>query len=171
MRRVIYSAILALVFSSGAVFAQYHAGPYSDGRFTRFYRYHPPYFFPSVVTVSVPYPVPYAVPYVVTSVVAPSPTYLFLGNNSSRRPQLVFKDGTSYFVSDYWRTDDQLHFATMEEGGTKSVPHTVPFDTLDLQRTKDAAAAEGFRFVLRDKPLEQWLTHGGEKPKRARPRR
>jgi hypothetical protein len=69
----------------------------------------------------------------------------------------VFKDGTSYTVADYWRVDDQLHFITVEDGGTKFVPHTVPFDDLDLDRTKDRAKAEGFRFVVRDKPIEEWL--------------
>jgi hypothetical protein len=172
MGRIICRAIVALVFSSGAVFAQHHGGGRWDGRFAGFYRYDPSCFAPAVVTLPVPYPLPNPVSYpVVTNVVASSPTYLIVGNNSSARPQLVFKDGTSYFVSDYWRTDDQLHFATMEEGGTKTVPHTVPFDTLDLQRTKDAGAAEGFRFVLRDKPLEQWLAHRGEQPARARARR
>jgi hypothetical protein len=69
----------------------------------------------------------------------------------------VFKDGTSYTVADYWRVDDQLHFITVEEGGTKFVPHTVPFDNLDVPRTKKRAATEGFRFLIRDKPIQQWL--------------
>src|SRR5205814_10377721 len=90
-------------------------------------------------------------------------TYLPLGSASQTRPQLVFKDGTSYTVTDYWRVDDQLHFITLEEGGTKSVPHSVPFDTLDVQRTKEAAAAQGFRFVIRDKPLQQWLEHRAQR--------
>lgn len=171
MERIICSAILALLFSSGALFAQHHGAGRTDVRLIGLYRYYPPYFVPSIVTVPVPYPVPYAVPYVVSNVVAPSPAYLFVGNNSSARPQLVFKDGTIYTVSDYWRTDDQLHFMTKEEGGTKSLPHAVPFDTLDVQRTKDAAAVGGFRFVIRDKPLDQWLAHRGEHPGRARAKR
>lgn len=168
MRRITCSAILALLLSTGAAFAQHHGATRTDVRFISFYRYDPIYFARSVVTVPVPYPVPYPIPYVVPTVVAPSAPYLFIGNNSSVRPQLVFKDGITYIVSDYWRTDDQLHFMTSEEGGTKSVPHVVPFDTLDLQRTKDTAAAEGFRFVLRDKPLDQWLAHRDERGPGAR---
>ena len=49
-------------------------------------------------------------------------------------------------MTDYWRVNDRLHFITIEEGGTKSVPHTVPFGELDVQRTTDANAAQGFRF-------------------------
>ena len=45
----------------------------------------------------------------------------------------------------------------MEDGGAKLVPHAAAFDDLDLDRTKDRAKAEGFRFVIRDKPIEQWL--------------
>ena len=168
MARIIYSAIFALLFSSGPLFAQHHGGTRPEVRVINLYRYHPEFVVPPVVTVAVPYPVPYAVPYAVPTVIAPSPGYVFIGSNSSARPQLVFKDGTTYNVSDYWRTDDQLHFLTMEEGGTKGVPHVVPFDTLDVERTKKAAAVEGFRFVIRDKPLEEWLEHRGEHRLRAR---
>jgi hypothetical protein len=105
------------------------------------------------------YPVPYPEPYPVWNFIAPLPTYAFVGSASATHPQLVFKDGTTYTVTDYWRVNDQLHFITMEEGGTKSVPHTVPFGDLDVQRTSDADAAQGFRFVVRDEPIEQWLEH------------
>jgi hypothetical protein len=96
----------------------------------------------------------------------PLPTYAFVGNATASHPQLVFKDGTTYTVTDYWRVNDQLHFITIEEGGTKSVPHTVPFDDLDVQRTTDADAAQGFRFVVRDEPIEQWLEHHVQHPPR-----
>ena len=98
-------------------------------------------------------------PYPVWNFIAPLPTYVFVGSSSASNPQLVFKDGTTYTVTDYWRIDDQLHFITIEEGGTKSVPHTVPFGDIDVQRTTDADAAGGFRFVVRDEPIEQWLQH------------
>jgi hypothetical protein len=88
-----------------------------------------------------------------------APNYVFVGSASPSHPQLVFNDGTTYSVTDYWRVDDQLHFVTVEEGGTKSVPHTVPFADLDVQRTTDRNTAQGFRFVIRDKPIEQWLEH------------
>jgi hypothetical protein len=87
----------------------------------------------------------------------PWPTYVYVGDTTTNHPQLVFNDGTTYIVRDYWRVDEQLHFITIEDGGTKSVEHTVPFSDLDLQRTSDADMARGFRFVVRDKPIEQWL--------------
>jgi hypothetical protein len=93
------------------------------------------------------------------SIVPFSPTYFFLPSESASHPQLIFKDGTTYTVADYWRVDDQLHFVTSEEGGTKSVPHTVPFADLDVQRTTDADAKQGFRFLVRDEPIDQWLQH------------
>jgi hypothetical protein len=87
----------------------------------------------------------------------PWATYVYVGDTTTNHPQLVFNDGTTYIVRDYWRVDDQLHFITIEEGGTKSVERTVPFSDLDLQRTSDADMARGFRLVVRDKPIEQWL--------------
>ncbi|HUK36703.1 MAG TPA: hypothetical protein VLV86_22465, partial [Vicinamibacterales bacterium] len=85
------------------------------------------------------------------------PTFVYGADAISNRPELVFNDGTTYIVRDYWRVDDQLHFVTIEEGGTKSVEHTVPLADLDVQRTSDADTARGFLFVLRDEPIEQWL--------------
>jgi len=94
---------------------------------------------------------------------------VYVGSASPSHPQLVFKDGTTYTVTDYWRVNDQLRFITIEEGGTKSVPHTVPFGELDIQQTTDANTAQGFRFVLRDEPIEQWLEHHAQRaPQRHR---
>jgi hypothetical protein len=95
---------------------------------------------------------------------------VFVGSASPSHPQLVFKDGTTYTVTDYWRVDDQLHFITIEEGGTKSVPHTVPFGDLDVQRTTDTNAAQGFRFVVRGEPIEQWLEHHSQRAPERHPR-
>jgi hypothetical protein len=89
---------------------------------------------------------------------------VFVGSASANHPQLVFKDGTTYTVTDYWRVDDQLHFITMEQSGTKSVPHTVAFDDLDVQRTTDTNAVQGFRFVVRNEPIDQWLKHHQQQP-------
>jgi hypothetical protein len=72
-------------------------------------------------------------------------------------PQLYLKDGTTYSVTDYWLVNDQLHFTMIEEGGTKSVLHVIEFDELDLQTTIDVNTQRGFRFVLRNEPLEQYL--------------
>lgn len=72
-------------------------------------------------------------------------------------PQLYLKDGTVYNVTDYWLVDGQLHFTTLEEGATKSVEHAIDFNELDLQTTIDMNAQRGFRFVLRNEPVEQYL--------------
>ena len=164
MRRTICYAFFALVISSGVVFGQTHRAPRPRVRVIAVDRFHPFCFFPSVAPAPLLFPIPYVSQYSVSNYSVPnivvfSPSYLFIGSASSARPQLVFKDGTTYAVSDYWKADDQLHFVTLEEGGTKFVPHSAPFDSLDLQRTKEAAAAQGFRFVIRDEPIEQWLEH------------
>src|ERR1051326_603861 len=52
----------------------------------------------------------------------------------------------------------------MEQNGTKSVPHTVAFDDLDVQRTTDTNAVQGFRFVVRNEPIDQWLKHHQQQP-------
>ena len=72
-------------------------------------------------------------------------------------PQLYLKDGTTYSVTDYWLVNDQLHFTMIEEGGSKSVLRVIEFDELDLQTTIDVNTQRGFRFVLRNEPLEQYL--------------
>src|SRR5438876_7796340 len=165
MRRTICCAIFGLLVSSGAVFPLPRAGPRPLTRprikviGVRWFALRPPIFIPYEVPVPYPYPVPDPVPYPVWNFIVPLPTYVFVGNASASHPQLVFNDGTTYTVTDYWRVNDQLHFITMEQGGTKSVQHTVPFEDLDVQRTADADAAQGFRFVVRDEPIAQWLEH------------
>jgi hypothetical protein len=163
MRRTICCAIFALLISNGVVFPQTRVAPRPFARpqvrVIWFHRWHPPLCFQSGVPASYAYPVPYAVPYPVAEFIPTAPTYVFVGSSSPTHPQLVFKDGTTYTVADYWRVDDQLHFTTVEEGGTKSVPHSVAFDSLDVQKTTDADTAQGFRFVVRDKPIQQWLEH------------
>ena len=170
MRRTICCAIFGLLVSSGAVFPLPRVAPRTWSRprvkvvsvrwFARpvvFWRYDN--------FVPVPYAIPDPVPYPVWNYIVPLPTYVFVGSASPSHPQLVFKDGTTYTVTDYWRANDKLHFVTIEEGGTKSVPHTVPFEELDVQRTTDANAAQGFRFVVRDEPIEEWLEHHAQPPR------
>ena len=163
MRRMICFAVFGLLVSSGAAFSQHRhwVGPHGrvfvhgslygwhPGIFHHYHWFDPFRYF--VRDFSTPSPYESIVPF--------TPTYFFLPSESTSHPQLVFKDGTIYSVEDYWRVDDQLHFITSEEGGTKSVPHTVPFGDLDVQRTTGAAEAQGFRFVVRDEPIEQWLQH------------
>jgi hypothetical protein len=83
------------------------------------------------------------------------PLYFYGG--PIERPELIFKDGTTYTVKDYWVVDNQLHFKTVEEGGTMSREQTRDFDQLDLQKTVDSNAQRGFRFVLRNEPMEQYF--------------
>ena len=164
MRRMICFALFGLLVSSEVAFSQAQHWMRPRGRVVvvgpRFRahlgispRHH--YFDPFRYFV-LDFTTPYSA---YESIVPFSPTYFFLPSESASHPQLVFKDGTTYTVADYWRVDDQLHFITVEEGGTKSVPHTAPFGDLDVQRTTDADAKQGFRFLVRDEPIEQWLQH------------
>lgn len=164
----IRGAFFALLLSNGIAFAQTHVAPRGPVKVIVLDRFWRPWLFPIVAPAPLLYPVaaPYAsAQYSAPIVIPASPTYLLLGSTSTIRPQLVLNDGTRYIVTDYWREDDQLHFMTLEEGGTKFVPHAVPFDTLDLQRTKEAAKAQGFRFVIRNEPFDQWLEHHAQREK------
>lgn len=84
------------------------------------------------------------------------PVY-YNGEENSQYVQLYLNDGTIYNVTDYWLVNGVLHFKTLEESGTKVVEHTIDFGQLDLQKTIDVDTARGFRFVLRNEPLEQYL--------------
>lgn len=85
------------------------------------------------------------------------PPVYFLEGEGRELPQLYLKDGTVYNVTDYWMVDNQLHFTTLDESGTKWVEHTIDFDELDLQKTVDVARQRGFNFVLRNEPLREYL--------------
>lgn len=160
MRRTICFALFALLVSSGAAFPQVRAFGRPHGRVIVVRSaVRPVIFFRYCSFCPFPYPVTYLVPYPAWNFITPSPVDVFAGTISESHPQLVFKDGTTYTVTDYWRIDDQLHFITTEEGGTKSVPHVVPFGDLNVQRTIDADETRGFRFVVRNEPVEQWLDH------------
>jgi len=80
-------------------------------------------------------------------------------------PVLFLKDGTAYSVSDYWVVEDELHFTTMEQAGMKPVQHVVATDQVDWQQTIDVNTAKGFRVVLRNEPLNQYVRdHPNEIP-------
>ena len=64
-----------------------------------------------------------------------------------------------YNVIDYWLVDSQIHFTMLDESGTKSVEHVIDLDELDLQQTIDVATQRGFRFMLHNEPMEQYLQH------------
>jgi hypothetical protein len=82
--------------------------------------------------------------------------YPFYGEERRDLPQLFLKDGTVYNVVDYWRVDDQLHFTVREPGSPQPSEHVVALDQVDLQKTIDINTAKGFRFVMRDEPMEQY---------------
>jgi hypothetical protein len=82
---------------------------------------------------------------------------VYYGEPNSQYPQLYLKDGTVYNVTDYWLVNGQLHFKTVEENATKVVEHEIDFGQLDLQMTIDVNTERGFRFVLRNEPLQQYL--------------
>lgn len=162
MSRTICCAMFALLATSGTAFPQrvrhrhvVHLRPLVQ--VTHFYHWCPPWLVQYYVPFAWQHPIVYSFPSPVVENTVPTPSYIFAGSASVSYPRLVFKDGTSYIVADYWRVDGQLHFITVEDGGTKFVPHNVPFDDLDLEQTKDRAEADGFRFMIRDKPIELWL--------------
>jgi len=93
-----------------------------------------------------------------------NPPYAY-GDERSSLPQLYLKNGMAYDVTDYWLVNGQIHFTMLEEGGTQPVERVIDFDELDLQTTIDVAARRGFRFVLRNAPLDQYLQdHPGVTP-------
>ncbi len=82
---------------------------------------------------------------------------IYYGEANPQFVQLYLKDGTVYNVTDYWLVNGQLRFKTVEQSGTKVVEHEIDFALLDLQTTIDENTQRGFRFVLRNEPLEQYL--------------
>ena len=82
---------------------------------------------------------------------------VYYGGPNSQFVQLYLKDGTVYSVTDYWLVDGKLHFKTAEENYTKVVEHEIDFDQLDLQKSVDVNTERGYRFVLRNEPIQQYL--------------
>lgn len=70
---------------------------------------------------------------------------------------LFLKDGAAYSVNDYWFVGKEIHFTMLDETATKSVEKAIAFDNLDAQRTIDVNSRRGFRVVMRDEPIEQYL--------------
>jgi hypothetical protein len=85
-----------------------------------------------------------------------TPVYIY-GDEGSQVPQLFLKDGSVINVTDYWVVDDLLYFTLVQEEGGKPVEQVVAFDELDVQKTVDVNSRRGFRFVLRNEPVEQYL--------------
>jgi len=72
-----------------------------------------------------------------------------LQSNAVSSPVTVIylQDGSSYEVTDYWLSDNQLHYVT-NYGGENS----VSLSQIDVQRTVDANAAQGVNFTLHPAP-------------------
>lgn len=87
----------------------------------------------------------------------PAPVYQYYGGARPDFPQLFLKDGTVYTVSDYWLVDDQLHFTTKEPGRKGSAEHVIDLNQLDVETTIDENTSQGFRFVMRHEPLQQYV--------------
>jgi hypothetical protein len=79
-------------------------------------------------------------------------------------PELDLKDGTILDVSDYWVVDNRLHFMIVEQEGAQPTEEAIPFDALDLQKTIDANTRRGFRFMLRNEPVELYMRDHPEGP-------
>lgn len=92
-----------------------------------------------------------------------TPVYAY-GEERPDLPQLFLQDGTILNVTDYWVIDGQLHFTMIDDEGAKPAEHAIPFDALDLQTTVDANTRKGFRFMLRNEPVEQYLRDHPEGP-------
>jgi hypothetical protein len=85
-----------------------------------------------------------------------TPVYIY-GEEGLQMPQLFLKDGSVINVTDYWVVDDLLYFTLIQEEGGKAVEQVILFDELDLQKTVDVNSRRGFRVVLRNEPIEQYL--------------
>jgi len=92
------------------------------------------------------------------------PSSLYLSAQEREQPQLFLTDGTAYSVTDYWLVDNQVHFKIVDERSGNSVEQVIPLDALDLQTTVDVNTRRGFRFVLRNEPMDQYLEHHPDQP-------
>ena len=98
----------------------------------------------------------YHPPNYVTPLVYEYPVYVYY-DGYHQFVELFLKDGTAFTVTDYWFVNDQVHFTTVEEDGTKSAEEVIGLDELDVQKTIDVNTRRGFRIVRRDEPLQQYL--------------
>jgi hypothetical protein len=83
------------------------------------------------------------------------------GGGDRELVQLYMKDGTVDEVTDYWLVNDALHFTTVDASGN-ATDHVVDFNQLDLQKTIDVNSDRGFRFVLRNEPMREYIEGMGQ---------
>ncbi len=89
------------------------------------------------------------------------------GGGERELVELYLKDGSVYRVTDYWLVNDELHFTTLDASGQAQTENVAAFSELDLQKTVDVNSARGFRFVLRNEPVQEYLEqqqNGAETP-------
>jgi len=79
------------------------------------------------------------------------------GGGERELVELYLRDGSVYQVTDYWLVNDELHFTTLDATGRAQTENVVAFSELDLQKTVDVNTAHGFRFVLRNEPVQEYL--------------
>jgi hypothetical protein len=80
------------------------------------------------------------------------------GGGERQLAELFLKDGTVYDVTDYWLVNDnELHFTTVDASSGKTTEQVIGFDQLDLQKTIEMNKNRGFRFVLRNEPIQEYL--------------
>ena len=80
--------------------------------------------------------------------------------------RLYRKDGTVDSVTDYWFVNNELHFFLPDEEDEQ----VIGLDELDLQKTIDVNTRRGFRFVMRNVPMEQYLRdHPNDTPPLVQP--
>jgi hypothetical protein len=101
-------------------------------------------------------PAPASEHYLAPPLTYASPVYIY-SLDGHPLVQLYLKDGTAYSVNDYWFVDNEVHFTALDESGTRTVEQVIAFDDLDAQRTIDVNSRRGFRVVMRNQPLEQYL--------------
>jgi hypothetical protein len=85
------------------------------------------------------------------------------GGGERQLVQLYLKDGTVYEVTDYWLVNDKLHFTITDSNG-QWTEFMIDFSELDLQKTVNVNTQRGFRFVLRNEPLQQYLDEQKDAP-------
>ncbi len=68
---------------------------------------------------------------------------------------LVFTDGSTYEVVDYWLDDGHLHYLTVD--GTEN---SVPLERIDLYATVKANWQRGVEFTLRPQRSRQLPPQG-----------
>lgn len=79
------------------------------------------------------------------------------GSSQRDLVELILEDGTVYDVTDYWLEGGELHFTTPNADNNGTTEQVIDLDQLDMQKTVDINTQRGFRFVLRNAPMQEYL--------------